>query len=197
MALLIDTLAQNKSVFNPNPELNSSNSYGIWDLTRASITYDKLNIKLKSFFTVTEYYQMRPDLIATIKLGEQGKMGSLLKFNGVSNPFALAEGIVLAIPDPSTVKESFRVKKDKNQAAASSNTNTNPNNAFKKNQEQKKFKVSDGRKKFLEDKIKNKPELNLPPNVLQPGEKVIDKKNGFFIFAPDAGGGGFNLPQSL
>ena len=197
MALLIDTLAQNKSVFNPNPELNSSNSYGIWDLTMASITYDKLNIRLKSFFTVTEYYQMRPDLIATIKLGDQGKMGSLLKFNGVSNPFALAEGLVLAIPDGTTVKESFRVKKDKNQATASSNTNTNPNNAFKKNQEQKKFKVSEGRKKFLADKIKNKPELNLPPNVLQPGEKVIDKKNGFFVFAPDAGGGGFNLPQSL
>jgi hypothetical protein len=195
MALLIDTLSQNKSVFNPNPDLNSSNSYGIWDLTRASITYDKLNIQLKSFFAVTEYYQMRPDLISAIKMGEQGKVGSLLKFNGISNPFALAEGIVLAIPTEGTVKESFRVKKNNNQAAASSNTNTNPNNAFKKNQEQKKFKVSEGRKKFLEDKIKNKPELNLPPNVLQPGEKVIDKKNGFFVFAPNAGGGGFNSPQ--
>ena len=196
MALLIDTLSQNKSVFNPNPDLNSSNSYGIWDLTRASITYDKLNIQLKSFFSVTEYYQMRPDLIAAIKLGEQGKVGSLLKFNGISNPFALAEGIVLAIPTEGTIKESFRVKKNNNQAAASSNTNTNPNNAFKKNQEQKKFKVSEGRKKFLEDKIKNKPELNLPPNVMQPGEKVIDKKNGFFVFAPNAGGGGFNSPQN-
>ena len=195
MALLIDTLSQNKSVFNPNPDLNSSNSYGVWDLTRSSITYENLNIQLKSFFSVTEYYQMRPDLISAIKLGEQGKVGSLLKFNGISNPFALLEGTVLAIPTDGTIKESFRVKKDKNQAAASSNTNTNPNNAFKKNQEQKKFKVSEGRKKFLEDKIKNKPELNLPPNVMQPGEKVIDKKNGFFIFAPNAGGGGFNAPQ--
>jgi hypothetical protein len=66
---------------------------------------------------------------------------------------------------------------------------------FKKNQEQKKFKVSEGRKKYLQDKIKNKPAMDLPPNVLQPGEKVIDKKNGFFIFAPNAGGGGFNTPQ--
>ena len=195
MALLIDTLTKNKSVFNPNPELNSTNNYGIWDLTKASITYDKLNIQMKAFFSVTEYYQMRPDLIAGIKMGEQGKMGSLLKFNGICNPFALAEGIVLAIPTDGTVQESFRVKKDKNQASASSNTNTNPNESFRKNQEQKKFKVSEGRKKFLEEKIKNKPELNLPPNVLQPGEKVIDKKNGFFVFAPSAGGGGFNTPQ--
>lgn len=194
MALLIDTITKNKSVFNPNQELNSTGNYGIWDLTKASITYDRLNIQLKSFFTVTEYYQMRPDLIAAIKMGDQGKVGSLLKFNGVCNPFALAEGIILAIPADGTVKESFRVKKNSNQAS-NSNTNTNPNESFRKNQEQKKFKVSEGRKKFLEEKIKNKPELNLPPNVLQPGEKVIDNKNGFFIFAPNAGGGGFNAPE--
>jgi len=195
MALLIDTLAKNKSIFNPNPELNGSGSYGIWDLTKASITYDRLNIQLKTFFTVTEYYQMRPDLISAIKMGDQGKVGSLLKFNGISNPFALAEGMVLAIPKDSTIQESFRVKKNDNQIS-SSNNNTNPSDSFKKNQEQKKFKVSEGRKKFLDDKIKNKPELNLPPNVLQPGEKVIDKKNGFFIFAPNAGGG-FNSPENL
>ena len=139
---------------------------------------------------------MRPDLIAAIKMESDGSMGSLLKFNSISNPFALKEGIALAIPDNNTVKESFRVKESKNQAANNSNSNTNPNNVFKKNQEQKKFKVSEGRKKYLQDKIKNKPELNIPPNVLQPGQKVIDKKNGFYIFAPNAGGGGFNTPQN-
>lgn len=196
MALLIDTLSTNKAVFNPNPDLNATNSFGVWDLTRASISYDKLKIGIKSFFFVTEYYQMRPDLIAAIKMESDGSMGSLLKFNSISNPFALKEGIALAIPDSNTVKESFRVKESKNQAANNSNSNTNPNNVFKKNQEQKKFKVSEGRKKYLQDKIKNKPELNIPPNVLQPGQKVIDKKNGFYIFAPNAGGGGFNTPQN-
>ena len=196
MALLIDTLSQNKSIFNPQSELNSTGNYGIWDLTKASITYDNLPINIKTFFIVTEYYQMRPDLISAIKFGDAGKVGSLLKFNGISNPFALKEGRALAIPDTQTIPESFTIKKNKNQANGSSNTNTNPNNSFKKNQEEKKFKVSDGRKKFLQDKIKNKPELNLPPNVLQPNEKTIDKKDGFFIFAPNAGGGGFNTPQT-
>ena len=103
--------------------------------------------------------------------------------------------MAIAIPDNSTVKETFRVKKIQNQQAPS-NTNTNTNNVFKKNKEQKKFKVSDGRKKLLQDKRKNKPELNLPPNVLQPGENTILKKKGFFVFAPNAGGGGFNTPQT-
>lgn len=195
MALLIDTISKNKTVFNPNPSDGSTNGYGIWDLTKGSMTYERLNISIKTFFTVTEYYQMRPDVISAIKLGDDGSVGSLLKFNGISNPFAIKEGLVLAIPESSTISESFRVKKDKDQSAATSNTNTNPNNVFKKNQEQKKFKVSEGRKKFLEDKIKNKPVLKVPSNVLQPGDKVIDKKNGFFVFAPNAGGGGYNTPQ--
>jgi hypothetical protein len=195
MALIIDTITQNKSVFNPQNNLNSTGTYGIWDLTKASITYNNLPVAISSFFIVTEYYQMRPDLIAAIKLGDPGMVGSLLKFNAIGNPFSLKEGMALAIPDTSTVKETFRVKKIQNQEV-SSNTNTNPNNVFKKNQEQKKFKVSDGRKKFLQDKIKNKPELNLPPNVLQPGEKTITRENGFFVFAPNAGGGGFNTPQT-
>jgi hypothetical protein len=194
MALIIDTITKNKTVFNPQNDLNATGTYGIWDLTKASITYNNLPVSISSFFIVTEYYQMRPDLIAAIKLGDPGMVGSLLKFNAIGNPFALKEGMALAIPDSDTVNESFRIKKMQNQEV-NSNTNTNPNNVFKKNQEQKKFKVSEGRKKFLQDKIKNKPELNVPPNVLQPGEKTIIKKDGFFVFAPDAGGGGFNTPQ--
>jgi len=195
MALEIDTLTNNKRIFNPDSTLNSTGSYGVWDLTKASMTYNNVSVQIKTFFAVTEYYQMRPDIIAAIKLGDQGMVGSLLKFNSVSNPFAVKEGTVFAIPESSTVQESFRTKQIKDQTAVSSNTNTNPNKVFKKNQEQKKFKVSEGRKKYLQDKVKNKPAMDLPPNVLQPGEKVIDKKNGFFIFAPDAGGGGFNTPQ--
>ena len=195
MALIIDTITQNKSVFNPQNNLNATGTYGIWDLTKASITYNNLSVSIASFFIVTEYYQMRPDIIAAIKLGDPGMVGSLLKFNAIGNPFSLKEGMALAIPDSATVEESFRVKKIQGQEV-SSNTNTNSNEVFKKNQEQKKFKVSDGRKKFLQDKIKNKPELNLPPNVLQPGEKTISRENGFFVFAPNAGGGGFNTPQT-
>jgi hypothetical protein len=195
MSLLIDTISVNKKVFNPNSDVNSSQSYGVWDLTQASLTYEGVTVKIQSLFTVTEYLQMRPDLISQIKLSDQGKMGSLLKFNSISNPFSLDQGQILAIPTTLTIDESFRQRKLKQQAGTS-NTNTNPVNSFKKNQEQKKFKVSEGRKKFLEEKVKNKPGLSLPPNMLQPGEATIQRENGFLVFAPNAGGGGTNSPTS-
>jgi len=193
MALLIDTLEQNKNVFNPNPGLDSTGNFGIWDLTKASITYSGVNVSIQSFFTVAEYLQMRPDLIAQIKFGQQGKMGSLLKFNAISNPFSIKEGQILAIPTTQTIDDSFGSKKAQAQKK-DSNTNTNPANSFKKSQEQKKFKVSEGRKKFLDEKIKNRPALVLPPNVLQPGEATLQTENGFLILAPNAGGGGTNSP---
>lgn len=190
----IDTLARNKTVFNPRTSLETTSNYGIWDLTRSSISYNKVSVDINSIFVVTEYYQMRPDLIAAIKLGDHSLVGSLLKMNNISNPFAVKEGNILYVPSQSTIESTFNVKKSENKAQASSNTNTNPNQVFRENQEQKKFKVSEGRKKFLESKIKNQPSMILPPNVAQPNEKSIAKKDGFLIFAPNAGGGGFNKP---
>jgi hypothetical protein len=139
---------------------------------------------------------MRPDIIAALKYGDHGIVGSLLKFNSISNPFAIKEGNVLLIPNVKSIDDSFNTKKklSQAQALASNNTNTDQNTQFKKNQESKKFKVSDARRKFLEQKVKNQPNIVLPPNVLQPDEKTIMKENGFLIFAPSAGGGGFNKP---
>lgn len=192
--LLIDTLQKNKNVFNPQTEVQTSN-YGIWDLTRASISYENVRVQISEMFVVTEYYEMRADVIAAIKLGDHAKVGSLLKINGIGNPFSLEKGRILAIPTEQTIENSYNTKKELIQAT-NSNTNTNPNQAFRKNQEQKKFKVSEGRKQFLDSKIKNPPAMNLPPNMLQPNQKTIETKDGFFIFAPDAGGGGLNQPEN-
>lgn len=193
---LIDTISKNKSVFNPEP-VNDKPGFGIWNLTQSSVDYTS-GTSLDDFFIVTEYYQMRPDIIAALKYGDHGKVGSLLKFNGISNPFAVMEGNVLLIPNSKSIDDSFNRKKLVNQSQSSSNTNTNTNQntVFKKNQESKKFKVSDARRKFLEQKVKNQPNIVLPPNVLQPDDKTIMKENGFLIFAPSAGGGGFNKPTN-
>ena len=191
---LIDTISKNKSIFNPDP-INNQPGFGIWNLTQSSVDYNS-GIALDDFFVVTEYYQMRPDLIAAIKYGDHGRVGSLLKFNSISNPFAVMEGNILLIPNSKSIDDSFNSKKiiSQSQATANNNTNTNQNTVFKKNQESKKFKVSDARRKFLEQKVKNQPNIVLPPNVMQPDDKAIMKENGFLIFAPSAGGGGFNKP---
>ena len=154
------------------------------------------NARLLNIHYVKQDEVMRPDLISTIKLGNQNRMGSLLKFNGISNPFSIYEGQILAVPTQQTVNDIFNSKKIKNQASSSSNTNTNPLQSFRKNQEQKKFQISPGRKQFLDDKIKNKPNMTLPPNVAQPGTSQVIKENGFVIFAPNSGGGGTNIPTN-
>jgi hypothetical protein len=193
MGLVIDTLQKNKEIFNVNPGLEGS-AYGIWDLTKSSVSYLQNDMEIDTIYAVTEYYQMRPDIIASMKYGDAGKMGSLLKFNDISNPFAINTGTFLIIPTLKSIENTFNLKKLLNQESGTSNTNTNPNEVFKKNQEQKKFKVSEGRKKFLDAKVKNQPSLIISPNVTQPDAKSIEKKNGYLIFAPDAGGGGVNLP---
>jgi hypothetical protein len=120
-----------------------------------------------------------------------------LKFNGISNPFSLKERQVLAIPDTQTVEDMFNSKQIRNQKITSIDDRRNPLQEFRKNQEQKRFKISEGRKKFLENRIKNPPDMVLPTNVTQPSERSTVKKNGFVVLAPDSGGGGSNSPQSI
>lgn len=195
MSLEIDVLERNKNTFNPKSDLSASN-YGIWDLTKSSISFSGVEIRIKNVVLVTEYFQMRPDLVSLVNFDGQKNMGFLLKFNGLSNPFAISEGTPIAIPTTETRDNAFSSKQMLNQKAISSNTNTNPNESFRKNQEQKKFKISEGRKKFLSEKIKRKAEMVLPPNVTQPNERSVIRENGFFVFAPDAGAS-FNTPQTL
>ena len=193
MALSIDTITKNKSVFNPKTSLNNGD-FGIWDLTNPSVSYMQGSMEIDTFYVVPDYYQMRPDIIAAIKYGDQGKVGSLLKFNQISNPFAIKAGMFLIMPTERSIEDSFDARKLFNQNLTNDNTNTNPSNVFKKNQEQKKFKVSEGRKNFINSQIKNKPAIVISPNVSQPNEKSTIKKDGYVVFGPNAGGGGTNLP---
>ena len=190
--LKIDTLKENKKVFNPNPN-DSINSFGIWDLTMASVSYENIAIGSTKLFTVPSDMAMRPDLVALYQMGEADKCGSLMKINGISNPFALDEGQPMFIITPETARRSYENKRNKESAQSVSSSNT-PLDDLKKSQENKIFKVSEGRKKFLEKNVKKSPQLVLPPNVSQPGTRKFQRKGQVFTFAPDAGGGGFNRP---
>ena len=192
MSLGIDVLYTNKKVFNPDPVLMRGNQ-GIWDLTNSSLSFKNVNVQIKKVYYYTEDDQMRPDLVAMYNYGDQGYMGSLLKFNGYSNPFAVDTGQILYIPSDRSIKDGFEQKKKEDKGG---NTNTSPASAFKKNQERKIAKPSEGRKKYLETKIKNQPSQILPPNMMQPGESSVIRQGGKIIFAPNAGGGS-NTPTNL
>ena len=188
MALSIDTLTRNKSVFNPNANQMNSN-LGIWDLTKSSLSYLNVNVQIKTIYMLSEDDIMRPDIIASAKYGDQTLMGSLCKFNSISNPFSIGSGQFLYLPTVATFEAAFNAK---NKLEKGGNTNSSPSQAFRKNQEQKIVKASEGRKKFVESKIKNQPAQILPPNMTQANERPTVRKNGIIVFGPDAGGGGVN-----
>ena len=182
--LEIDVLTKNKNVFNPDPELMNRN-YGIWDLTKSSVSYKNVNVNVDIVYMVPEDMQMRPDLLAYRKYGKEGSFGSVLKFNGISNPFSLSEGFFLYMPTETSIQQAFDAKKKLDKGG---NTNSSPAQAFRKSQESKIVKPSEGRSKFLESKIKNPPGQVLPPNLRQEDERSTVRKNGFIVFGPDAGG---------
>lgn len=192
--LTIDTISRNKNIFNPDRDLMDQ-GIGIWDLTRSSISFSLINLKIRQFYTLTEDTQMRPDLVAYQAYGNLSNTGSLMKVNGISNPFAIGTGTIFAIPVQERLDAAFDQKKTFLQE---SNTTTNPNTAFRKAQEAKKFQPSQSRKKFIEaqNKAKNPVPQALPPNILQEGEEQVTKSNDFILFGPSASNSGPN-PSSL
>ena len=190
--LEIDTLSINKRIFNPN-ESDQSKSIGIWDLTQASVNYDIQFMNSRKVFRVTSDMVMRPDLISLYQIGDTQYCGSMMKVNGISNPFSIDEGRLLFILSREMIIKTYDKKKDQISGQSTSQQNT-PLDNLKRAQEDKVFKVSPGRKNFLDKTIKNKPPLILPPNVSQPGDRKFTRKGNVFTFAPDAGKGGFNKP---
>ena len=190
----IDTLSRNKTIFNPNKDMMDQ-GIGIWDLTRSSVSFSLVNLKIQSFINLTEDAQMRPDLVSLQAYGTLAYTGSLMKINGFSNPFALQTGTVFAIPVQDRIDAAFDQKKT---LLAQNNTSNNPNTAFRRSQENKAFKVSQSRKNFLESQsaIKSPVAQALPPNVLQEGEVQTLKTPGFISLGPSVSSAGPN-PNAL
>lgn len=182
--LEIDTISRNKNIFNPDRDLMDQ-GIGIWDLTRSSMSFSFINLKIKNFYSVTEDAQMRPDLVAYQAYGDLKNTGSLMKINGICNPFAIQTGTLFAIPSQERLDAAFDQKKTFLQEG---NTTVNPNTSFRRAQEGKTFQASDSRKKFVEaqNKAKNPLPQALPPNVLQEGEEQVIKSDAIILFGASA-----------
>ncbi len=181
--LSIDTLFRNKTIFNPNKDLQQQD-VGIWDLTQSSLNYRNINMKINRYFMVREEFQMRPDQLAFQAFGDLSYTGSLMKINAISNPFALKEGNIFVVPIQDRIEAAFDLKQS---TLEKSNNTTNPNLRFRDAQEQKKFKISNSRQKFLEQraKAKNPVEQILPPNLTQNGERQTNRTNVVISLGPD------------
>lgn len=181
--LNIDTLGRNKGIFNPDAE-DQDRNFGIWDLTRSSISYKNTPIQFKKYAVVREDQQMRPDMVAFRIYGDQTYTGSLMKINAISNPFAVQEGDVIVAPTTDSIESAFSTKESTMKL---SSNNNNPNTKFRQEQEQKKFKISNSRQAFLDRRAKGKnptPQI-LPPNMMQEGERQTIRTNSVIGLGPD------------
>jgi hypothetical protein len=181
--LQIDTISKNKGIFNPDTQLQSRN-IGIWDLTKSSLTYTGVIQKIRNYKIVAEEFSMRPDRLAYLSYGEISYTGSFMKFNGISNPFAVGEGDIAVFPLKETLDSAVTQKAKLIQKESGT---SNPNTQFRKSQEQRKFKTSESRAKFIEmtAKAKNLPPQILPPNLMQEGERQTVRTRSVIALAPD------------
>lgn len=153
----------------------------ILDLVTVSWNTKDINYQLKSIAFVTDETEMRPDLVSLLYQSDQGKMGSLLKLNNISNPLSLKMGEVLAVPTEEMINNLFQSGNtviDQKQKARS----------FRKELQEKISQVSQERLNYLNSKnISNLAQVPLPPNLLQEGQQQISVEDGKLLFGPDIG----------
>ena len=96
----------------------------------------------------------------------------------------IKEGNVFIIPMQDRIDAAFDLKQ---ATILQSNSTNNPNQQFRDIQEQKKFKISNSRQKFLEQrgKAKNPSAQIIPSNLTQAGERQTVRTNVVIGLAPD------------
>jgi hypothetical protein len=133
----------------------------------------KDNISINQTFYVDEYYAGRIDLIALNVYGDGAFSDQLLKFNGMSNPFAVAEGDVLYIPPADVLLKGWK-KPGINVAGA--------NAVRDRFIDTKRLPVEDQKRlEYLQRKAaakSNGAKEILPPNVLKSDQTNVIIENG-------------------
>ena len=85
----------------------------VTDLTEPTLkpNYKSKNFLMSRTVTVSDEYAMRPDLISYYAYGTDQYADIIMKFNGISNPFAINEGMLLFIPKMPDAKKFYRSPK--------------------------------------------------------------------------------------
>lgn len=119
-------------------------------------------VEFDAIHTVEEWEQGRPDKIASKYYDEPNYVDGLLKYNGISNPFALEAGTLLYIPRKEVIDRSYRVLSFKE---------TPVEDKLKRfTDKDKKSAIDSGRTAF-----NNSKKRNLPPNVQINGQRGITR----------------------
>jgi hypothetical protein len=130
-------------------------------------------IQISRVFNVEEYYAGRIDLISLNVYNSADYVDQLLKFNGISNPFSIAEGDILYIPPMDVLNKTF-----KKPGIGMSESNVVRDRFV----ETKRLPIQDqNRLDYLKRKAALKPngaKEILPPNVLPSDKQNVIIENG-------------------
>lgn len=146
------------------------------DLFTPSLTSDS-QIPVVDYHYVRPDDVMRPDLISAEYYGSPNYWDIILKFNNISNPFSINEGMILRIPDLQTAKTR----------AKNTNKQNNKSNAPREQFSPENKRISEKDKARLEylrqrsEQKKNGSSQNLPPNMLKDGEKRKTFEDGVIL----------------
>ena len=90
-------------ILNQKRDFTKTNGDTVNDLIRRSISFRGVLVNQGRTYAVEEGLQMRGDLISKIFYQTSSFLCVLLKYNGISNPFSLAIGDVIKVPDGSVL----------------------------------------------------------------------------------------------
>ena len=120
---------------------------------------NKVGATILTEHVVREDDIVRPDRIALLYYGDQTKLDLILKFNGISDPFSLAVGETILVPDPSTAY--YKLERPRSYEE---------NIVKQQFIDTKRLSKKDARRIEALKKKYNKEAL-LPPNVIPVGKK--------------------------
>ena len=81
------------------PIIIDRNGNQIVDLCKSMFTRNAGQIESYTVRKMTNFYEMRPDLVANAEYGNTESAEFILKFSGISNPFTLSNEDILMIPN--------------------------------------------------------------------------------------------------
>jgi len=157
------------------------------DLTESMFDFRTNDYFNFSIYRVPFDYQMRPDLISQAMYNNTLYTEYILKYNGISNPFTIDKGDVIAIPDLDSAKRNTKTQSDKIEGSDAKRIRNSYKYIDPAKAPKRDGNLDDFDRRNLSKKKDQLADGALPPNIAQEGERGITYRNGRVYFGEGIG----------
>jgi hypothetical protein len=172
---MFDNSLDNKPIF------VKTNGNLIKDLTMSMLNLtSRFSGMATKIFKVSKDFVMRPDLITSAIFGNDTKTEFVLKYNGISNPFAIDVDDIIIVPEIDTLQQMAKTATSINDAS------DKIKNSYKYIDPTKNPKTSSEISNFESRSLINVNTGALPPNISDTGVSPVTFKNGRVYFGNGA-----------